>query len=213
MKRLVTKCTERGAVLTVPTVIKSIAQVRPDSKGEIDMESWVSKAMFDFYFSAPAEMMEKPWRVYGSRSRRRLCSDYRYLTSDNPLTLMEGIDSMEIVSFADKGRYYRIVVAEPKEAGTTPEKEPAATETAEPEKEVCTTPAQEERDMLVRKLEAENEIMRKALQEIVAYDVHKYIPENLREIFAESPYAAAYGIIQEYAEAALADMERGLRYS
>lgn len=62
-------------------------------------------------------------------------------------------------------------------------------------------------------LEAENEIMRKALQEIAAYDVHKYIPDNLREILAESPYAAAYGIIQGYAETALADMERGLRYT
>mgnify|MGYP001145866407 FL=1 len=81
------------------------------------MESWVSKAIFDFYFSAPTEMMEKPWRVYDSRSRRLLCSDYRYLTSDNPLSLMEGIDSMEIVGFADKGRYFRFVVAEPKEGG------------------------------------------------------------------------------------------------
>lgn len=66
-----------------------------------------------------------------------------------------------------------------------------------PEKEGCITSVQEERD--IRRLESENTVMRKALQSIVAYEVHKYIPGK----FAKSPYATAYGVIREYAKFAL----------
>lgn len=64
-------------------------------------------------------------------------------------------------------------------------------------KEGCITSVQEEPD--IGKLESENTVMRKALQSIVAYEVHKYIPEK----FAKSPYATAYGVVREYAKFAL----------
>lgn len=66
-----------------------------------------------------------------------------------------------------------------------------------PEKGGGITSVQEEQD--IRRLESENTVMRKALQSIVAYEVHKYIPGK----FAKSPYATAYGVIREYAKFAL----------
>lgn len=143
----------KGAVLTVPAVIKSIAQVRPDSKGEIGMKVKdlvpvvINKVQLLYYCAE-----DGLFPVYKKIGEACYLADM----PDELLELEVGLVSVsETLSldirvfytdkdnFAERFEALAQKFAAINEAMTKPGQEPAATETAEPEKEVCTMPAQE----------------------------------------------------------------------